>query len=194
VPVTFALAWMWLPPLLLLNASYLFSPMFVERYALWCFVPFFMLVALGASELRITSIRRATIGATGVIIAIGLVVLLALGHLHDYWRRPHDTQWREAADTAAAAIVSGEKIAVAPPFAVNVVRYYLRHTPSAQDAIPANDFAAHNADAHNPAAQVLVIGDQWNAQEEVARLLAQYKHPIAGFRGVWVYGRGTRAR
>ena len=47
----FALAWMWLPPLLMLVASYAFSPMFVERYALWCFVPFFMLAALGAWEL-----------------------------------------------------------------------------------------------------------------------------------------------
>src|SRR5208283_1440041 len=106
------------------NASYLFSPMFVERYALWSFVPFFMLVAFGAWELRVASIRGAAPGATGVVGAIGLVVVLALGHLHAYGMRSHDTQWREAAYAAAAAIAPGMKIAVAPPFAVNVVRYY----------------------------------------------------------------------
>jgi hypothetical protein len=194
VPVTFALAWMWLPPLMILNASYLFSPMFVERYAIWCFVPFFMLVALGASELGIASIHRATIGATGVIGAIGLVVVLALGHLHVYRLRPRDTEWREAAHAAAAAIAPGMKVAVAPPFAVNVVRYYLRDTQAAGAAIPAGNSDAHNSDLKNFDAQVLIIGDQWNAREEAAKLLVQFSQPLAGFRGVWVYGRGTRAQ
>ena len=124
----FALAWMWLPPLLMLIASYGFSPMFVERYALWCFVPFFMLAALGAWELPGRSIRA---------VAIGLAVFLALGHLHTYRRRPHDTQWREAARAAAVALAPGLKIAVAPPYAVNAMRYYLRDTQAAESAVPA---------------------------------------------------------
>jgi 4-amino-4-deoxy-L-arabinose transferase-like glycosyltransferase len=187
--VTFALAWMWLPPLLMLIASYAFSPMFVERYALWCFVPFFMLAALGAWELRTASIRGAALGASGAICAVGLTVALALGHLHAYRQRPHDTQWREAAHAAAAAIVPGMKVAVAPPFAVNVVRYYLRGTYAAGAAIPVDDSDAHGFDA-----KVLVVGDQWNAREKAAKLLAQYPHPLAGFRGVQIYGRGARAQ
>ncbi len=187
--VTFALAWMWLPLLLMLIASYAFSPMFVERYALWCFVPFFMLAALGAWELRTASIRGAALGASGAICAVGLTVALALGHLHAYRQRPHDTQWREAAHAAAAAIVPGMKVAVAPPFAVNVVRYYLRGTYAAGAAIPADDSDAHGSDA-----KVLVVGDQWNAREKAAKLLAQYPHPLAGFRGVQIYGRGARAQ
>jgi hypothetical protein len=175
----FALAWMWTPPLLMLAASYAWSPMFVERYALWCFVPFFMLAALGAWELK---------GAAMRAIAIGAMLALALGHLHAYRQRPHDTQWREAADAAAAAIAPGMKIAVAPPYAVNAVRYYLRDTQSAEAAVPAGDSAAR--DSH---LEVLVIGDQWNARDKAAKLLVQYPHSLAGFRGVRVYDRGIRA-
>ena len=150
----FALAWMWLPPLLMLFASYAFSPMFVERYALWCFVPFFMLAALGAWELRVAvAHRQLRTGSTrlAAIGAIGLSVALALGHIHAYGRRPHDTQWREAARAAAGALTPGMKIAVAPPYAVNVVRYYLRDTPSAEAAVPADDSAARNSDAQDSA-------------------------------------------
>ncbi len=180
----FALAWMWLPPLLMLVASYAFSPMFVERYALWCFVPFFMLAALGAWELPSASMRAVAIGKIAAIGAIALSVALALGHLHTYRQRPHDTQWREAASAAAAALAPGMKIAVAPPYAVNAVRYYLRSTQAAGAAVPADDSDG----------QVLVIGDQWHAREEGAKLLAQYTHPLAAFRDVQVYGRGTRTR
>jgi hypothetical protein len=42
-------------------------------------------------------------------------------------------------------------------------------------------------------AEVLVIGDQWNARDKPAKLLAQYPHPLAGFRGVRVQARRTRA-
>jgi hypothetical protein len=176
----FALAWMWLPPLLMLVAAYAFSPMFVERYALWCFVPFFMLAVLGAWELRSASMRAA---------AIGLTVALALGHLHSYRQRPHDTQWFEAARAAAGALTPGMKIAVAPPYAINVMRYYLRDTQFAGAVVPANGSHAGESDTN-----VLVIGDQWNAREEAAKLLARYQHQLDGFRGVRVYGRGTRAQ
>lgn len=176
----FALAWMWLPPLLILIASYVFSPMFVERYALWCFVPFFILAALGALELRSVSMRAA---------AIALMVALALGHLHTYRRRAHDTQWREATSAGADALAPGMKIAVAPPYAINVVRYYLRDTQFAGTAVPASDSGVRGSDA-----EILIIGDQWNARDKAAKLLAQYPRRLAGFRGVRVSGRDTRAR
>jgi 4-amino-4-deoxy-L-arabinose transferase-like glycosyltransferase len=188
----FALAWMWLPPLLMLVASYAFSPMFVERYALWCFVPFFMLAALGAWELRSASTRAvatSAIGAVAVVGAVGLALALALGHLHAYRQRPHDTQWREAARAAAGALKPGAKIAVAPPYAVNAVRYYLRDTQFAGAAVPAGDSDARGSDTN-----VLVVGDQWNARDKTAKLLAQYPNPLAGFRGVRVYGGGKRAQ
>jgi hypothetical protein len=190
--VTFALAWMWLPPLLMLAASYGFAPMFVERYALWCFVPFFALAALGAWELQTASIRGAnsgavdTLGAVGTFSVIGLSVALALGHIHAYRRRPHDTQWREAARAAADALAPGMKIAVAPPYAINVVRYYLRDTPAAGAAVPASGSAAGGS-----ATDVLIAGDQWKGRDKAAKLLAQYTHSLADFRGVRVYGRGT---
>jgi len=133
-------------------------------------------------------------GAIGTIGALGLMVALALGHLHTYRRRPHDTQWREAARAAADALAPGMKIAVAPPYAVNAVRYYLRDTQSAEAAVAAGDYDAQDSDARNSHLEFLVVGDQWNAREKAAKLLAQYPHPLASFRGVRVYGRGTRAR
>jgi hypothetical protein len=139
-----------------------------------------MLAAFGAWELPSVSMRA---------LAIALAVALALGHLYAYRQRPHDTQWREAADAAAAGIVPGLKVAVAPPFAVNVVRYYLRDTQAAGAAIAAGDSNTHDSDA-----KILIIGDQWNAREKAAKLLAQYPHPLAGFRGVQIYGRGARAQ
>jgi mannosyltransferase len=189
----FALEWMWLPPLLMLVASYAFSPMFVERYALWCFVPFFMLAALGACELRIAELRigKLRIGSTrlAAIGAIGLSVALALGHIYAYRRRPHDTQWREAAHAATQALTPGMRIAVAPPYAVNVVRYYMRHTPAAEAAVPAGDSAAETSDA-----KILLVGDQWIAREKTAKLLARYSILLAAFRGVRVFADGPRRR
>ena len=81
------------------------------------------------------------------------------------------------------------KIAVAPPYAVNVMRYYLRDTQAAEAAVPAGDSHADDSDK-----KVLVVGDQWNAREEVAKPLAQYPHLLAAFRDVRIYGRGTRVQ
>jgi hypothetical protein len=81
------------------------------------------------------------------------------------------------------------KVAVAPPFAVNVVRYYLRDTRAAGAAISASDSETRGSDV-----QVLLIGDQWNAREKAAKLLAQYSHVLAGFRGVRIYDGDVRAQ
>jgi hypothetical protein len=109
---------------------------------------------------------------------------LALAHLHTYYQRPHDTQWREAARAAAYELAPGMKIAVAPPYAMNVVRYYLRDTQFAEAATPAGDSSAGEVGS-----ELLVVGDQWNAREKAAKLLARYPSRLAGFRGVAVHGR-----
>jgi hypothetical protein len=171
--VAFALAWMWLPPMLLLAASWAFSPMFVERYALWCFVPFFILTALGIQELPAPPARAS---------ALAFVLALALGHLYSYRHRPHGAQWREAAHTAADGLTLGAKIAIAPPYAVNVVRYYLRDSAAADAAVPADGAKA----------EVLVIDEHWIAQGKAAKLLADYPRPVARLRGVRVQRRALR--
>ncbi|MGZ6229080.1 MAG: hypothetical protein ACXWNE_13210, partial [Candidatus Binataceae bacterium] len=68
------------------------------------------------------------------------------------------------------------------------MRYYLRDTQAAESAVPAD--AADTADAH---VRILVIGDQWNARGEAAKLLAQFPRARAAFRDVRVYGRGAPA-
>jgi mannosyltransferase len=173
VAASFALAWMWLPPLMLLIASYTFAPMFVERYALWCFVPFFMLAAIGTLELG---------GPAMSAIAIGLAVALALGHVESYRHRPHGVQWREAANATIRMAVPGMKIAVAPPYAANVVRYYLRGTRFQPAIEPLDDSGA----------DILVAGDNWNGGAKAAKLMARYSGPPLALRGVRVYGRSSR--
>ena len=54
-----------------------------------------------------------------------LAVILALGHIYAWSRKPHDTQWREAVVIALAADHGDQPIAVAPGYAINVVRYYM---------------------------------------------------------------------
>jgi len=123
--MVFALLWMWTPPIVLMFVSYAIRPVFVERYLISCFVPFFILIAIGIAELRAPSARFA---------ALGLTVALALGHMIAWDRKPHDTQWHEAVRFAAtslappsssSSISNNATLAVAPGYAVNVVRYYL---------------------------------------------------------------------
>ena len=68
-PIAFALLWMWAPPLMMLAASYTIAPVFVERYALSSFVPFFILAALGIFELPGDLVRAASARTRSRILA-----------------------------------------------------------------------------------------------------------------------------
>jgi 4-amino-4-deoxy-L-arabinose transferase-like glycosyltransferase len=189
--IIFALLWMWSPPIVLMFVSYAIRPAFVERYLISCFVPFFILIAIGIVELRAPYAR---------IGAIALAVALALGHVIAWDRKPHDTQWREAvrvaltsiaATTSIAAGTSGNPatmmtspgaLAVAPGYAVNVVRYYLGATLAAQLAHPAD------TSGRDPA-PVIVIGDQGVAPQTESALESEYPRMLAKLRGVVVRGR-----
>jgi len=165
----FTLIWMWLPPLALMAASYAIRPVFVERYLLSSFVPLFMLAALGIVELP---------SAAAKVAATILTVALALGHGHEWSRKPHDTQWREGVHIALTSISAGQSISVAPAYAVNVVRYYLQDQPAVTQVYP--------ADASRPAGGgVLLAADQGKA-DSVAKLIAQYPRVVARLRGLEV--------
>ena len=168
--VLFALILMFVPPFVLLAASYAIRPVFVERYLVSCFVPFFILVALGAWELR-----ELRAGVIAPICALALSTALALGHVGSYNRKPHDAQWREATHAAANA-ASGGTIAVAPGYAVNVVRYYLELGAATQRAYPYDTGSS---------ASVVIIGDQSTLALR-AELAREYPHPLAQLRGVVV--------
>jgi 4-amino-4-deoxy-L-arabinose transferase-like glycosyltransferase len=171
--IIFALLWMWAPPLMLMFVSYVIRPAFLERYLLSCFVPFFILVAIGVIELPP---RVARIGA------IALMVALAIGHVIAWDRKPHDVQWGEAARVATTDVGSGGTLAVAPGFAVNVVRYYLAESDPARLAHPAE------ANGSDPAGAV-IIADQGVAPATAAALDREYRRVLANPRGVMVRGR-----
>ena len=182
--IVFALLWMWTPPIVLMIVSIAIRPAFVERYLISCFVPFFILIAIGIVELRAYSVR---------IGAIALTVALAIGHVVAWDRKPHDSQWREAVRVAVTSIASRNSvsessassdatIAVAPRYAASVVRYYLRANPAAHPAHPVNPSASDPA-------PVVIIGDQGVAPAMAAALDREYPRVLANLRGVVVRGR-----
>ena len=171
--IIFTLLWMWTPPLLLLLVSYLIRPAFVERYLISCFVPFFLLVAIGIIELPTQGIR---------IAATALVAAFAIGHVVAWNRKPHDVQWREAVGVAQNNSKSGETLAVAPGFADSVVRYYLAQSAATLEV--------HRAEVSaNDSAKVVIVADQGVAPATVAALEREYPHALAYLRGVVVRGR-----
>jgi mannosyltransferase len=169
--VAFALLWMWAPPLLMFAASYAIAPVFVERYALSSFVPFFILVALGVFELPGDSIRVA---------GLALVLAFSIGHIVSYNRKPHDAQYREAITAAAAALKPGETMTAVPAYAIEVLRYYL---PSDQQS------RAVRYDTPASTAAVLILGDQNLAQGAAKSYRKEFPQMVARLRGVTVLRR-----
>ena len=167
--VAFALLWMWAPPVIMLVASYAIAPVFVERYALSCFVPFFILAALGIFELPGNLVR---------IAAFALAVAFSLGHIVSYDRKPHDAQYREATTAASSALKPGEVMTAIPAYAIEVLRYYL--PPNQLDRA-----VRYDPSSTSPAA-VLILGDQNLAPGAAQSYKNEYPQTIARLRGVTV--------
>ena len=168
--VLFALIWMWAPPAAVLAASYILEPLFVERYMVTGFAPFFMLSALGIAAIESRPLRAA---------ALALALALAIGHMWEWSRKYHDVQWREAAAAAQHRCAAGEAIVVAPGYADNVVRYYLRGRKDGLRVIPVNKAAGIGA-------RVAIVGEAGAAPNVVAELRAEYPRVVARDRGVVV--------
>jgi hypothetical protein len=79
-------------------------------------VPFFILAGLGLWLLGRASLR------TG---ALALLVLAVAIRFQSYFSRPHDADWREAAAVVARNLGAHETATAIPPYAVEVLRYYL---------------------------------------------------------------------
>jgi len=169
--VRFALLWMWAPPVLMVLVSYAVRPLFVERYALSCFVPFFILVGIGIWELDDHRWRAA---------ALLIVVAVSLGHVTGFERKAHDAQWREAAALGAASLGAGETMTTVPAYSISVVRYYL---PPAERG-RAIDFARAHRDA-----SVVLLRDHGVAPVVAAAIHQDYPVELAKLRGVIVLRR-----
>lgn len=169
--IAFAILWMWAPPLIMVVVSYAIAPVFVERYALSCFVPFFVLAALGIFELPGDLVR---------VGALVLAVAFSIGHIVSYDRKPHDAQYREAIAAADSALKPGEVMTAIPSYAIQVLRYYL----------PADQLdRAVRYDPSAPSAAVLILGDQNLAPGEAQSYKKEYPHTVARLRGVTVLQR-----
>ncbi|MDO8432626.1 MAG: hypothetical protein Q7S58_09475 [Candidatus Binatus sp.] len=169
--IAFALLWMWTPPIIMMLASYALTPIFIERYALSCFVPFFILAGLGIFELPAHQYR---------IAALAIAVALSLGHIYSYQRKSHDAQYREAIAAADAELKPGETMTVVPTYAIEVLRYYLPQEHRER---------AMRHDPKSPAPAVLIIADQNLTSDAVRKYRRSYPRLISRFRGVAVFRR-----
>ncbi len=157
--------------LLMLVASYTIAPVFVERYALSSFVPFFILVALGIFELPGDLIRAG---------ALVLAVAFSLGHLVAYDRKPHDAQFREAITAASSALKPGEVMTIVPSYAIELIRYYLP---------PGQPLRAVRYDPSAAPVAVLILGDQNLEPGAGPSYKKDYPNVVARLRGVTVLRR-----
>jgi 4-amino-4-deoxy-L-arabinose transferase-like glycosyltransferase len=165
-PISFLVLWTLVPPIFLTLVSLLIHPALVERYLLSCFVPFFMLVALGLLALRPPALRPA---------ALAIVVAVALAHDAGWFAKTHGAEWEEASTIAATGLNAKDAIAVAPRYAVNVVRYYLRDRPFGPAVVPIDSVGSPT---------IVIVAESYAAAHTAD--LARYPHQIARSGGLLV--------
>ena len=114
--VGFMLWWMLAPVALVMAVSYAFTPFEEMRYVISSVAAFFILAGIGLAAIDSTRLRLGL---------LALIMALSLDHVRRDFIKPRYVQWREATALALVAAPAGVTIAVAPGYAVNVVRYYL---------------------------------------------------------------------
>lgn len=165
--VRFALLWMWAPLLVALVGSYLWRPMFVEKYLLSCMVPFFILAGAGTRWLG---------GLRMGVAALALLCVLVAPRLQSHFGRPHDAQWREAAHAVAANLGSTGSVTTLPPYSIEVLRYYLPQQLRPR-AVRYSDNGIH--------ADLIVVQGQL-ARRRGASVVERYPQIVAKYRGIEV--------
>ncbi|HXN85856.1 MAG TPA: glycosyltransferase family 39 protein [Candidatus Binataceae bacterium] len=169
--IEFTVLWMWAPPIILVAGSFIWRPVFLERYAIYSFPAFFILIALGIAQLRSEVVRG---------LAIVAVVTLALGHVYSYSIKTHDADWREAGRVALASVGAQEQFAVMPAYAVEVVRYYMPPA-TRQEAIPYDATTNHS--------RVAVLAEHGVRDTNTSGVRRDFPHVIARTRGIVVLAR-----
>lgn len=167
----FAMLVMWAPPLILVAGSFMWRPMFMERYAIYSFPAFFILIALGIWQFESNLARAAALVA---------VVTLAAGHIYSYSLKTHDVDWREAAHVAQASLRPDDTVAVAPSYAVEVVRYY---------AYPPLRDHAVGYDPANSNSAIAILAEHGVNAITTAQVRRDHPHVLRHARGVVVLSR-----
>lgn len=160
-------------------ASYVVTPMMVERYVFPSLIGFLVLVSLGLASVRPT------------IIGHGLAALIvgqSLAHVHHHWRAPEDAQWHEAVRYAVGATPAANRIATIPPDEpLQVMRYYL--APADRDRlVNANATLDKNRvwQLHCDSTSPVLIASTELPRETLAEAAACYPRLLARFRLVEV--------
>ena len=105
-----------------LAVSYLIHPLEVPRYVLISFVGMFAMASLGAASIR---------SVVMLILLAALLVNFSVAPVHDRVRHP-ETPGAALRYSPLGEFSWTDKVAVFPPYCVNVVRFYL--PPERRDA------------------------------------------------------------
>ena len=116
VVAEFFAVWTAGPLLAVMAVSYLIHPLEFPRYVLISFVGMFALAALGAGSVRSAALR--------IVLAV-LLISLSVGPVHCQVRHSDEAAWRDATLVAEQLTARGGRVAVFPPYCLNVVRFYM---------------------------------------------------------------------
>jgi hypothetical protein len=114
--VEFFAAWTIGPLLVVMALTYLVHPLEFPRYVIISLAGMVAFAAFGAASVRSTALR---------IALVLLLIDLSVHPVHAWIRHPNEAAWRDATLLAAKQTLPGSKIAVFPPYCINVVRFYM---------------------------------------------------------------------
>jgi 4-amino-4-deoxy-L-arabinose transferase-like glycosyltransferase len=180
--VSFALLWMWAPPMLMLIASFALTPLFVERYAIASFAAFFILAAIGIDSLSVAAAERGIRESIAMGALSAMVVVLALAHARTYDRKPHDAEYREAIAAALVSAGPSGKLTIVPAYAIEMAKFYLG---------PQADSRVVRYDSGRSQAAAIVVGEQSLSPRLLVEIEKEFPNPVASFRGASVRSRAS---
>jgi len=175
--VVFALLWMWLPPLLLLPGSYAFFPMNAPRYSLSSFIPFYLLASLAMAAVKDLRARYAF---------AGVLLILMVARVNNYYSKPRDVQYREAVALAMREAPGDAPVGVASwdeSFS-STLYYFASSRRRDLIALPSSGALAPGASRVG----VLILPDSMRSSD-LARYRELFPHLAGRFRQVEVRSR-----
>jgi mannosyltransferase len=172
VVAEFFAVWTAGPLLAVLAVSYLIHPLEFPRYVLISFVGMFALAGLGAASVRSAMLR--------IVLAI-LLINLSVTPVHDRVRHSDEAAWRDATMLATQRTTEADKVAVSPPYCINVVRFYM--PPARRDA------AISMGNECGQAPVLILSGRDITAEKQIAAAETCYPRVIAKLKLIEVRAR-----
>ena len=120
------LVWFFFPIIITLILSLTVRPLFVSRYLIGLIPVFSLLAAQGISNIGSIANARAIRANITALTLIGLIVLITLPGLYDYYSQPQKDRWREATKLIQELEEPGDAIVFNKPYFHYPFDYYYK--------------------------------------------------------------------